>query len=193
RGLKSYISAEHPTTFLFTGNSKEGKDFDSRYSQRGVQWVVKTVCKKAGILKEIHTHTLRHSYATHLLEDGVNILQVQKLLGHERVESTMEYLHVCQLAQQQVHSPLDTVFALCSRTWEVADVLEKVDLSHQNFTVHQQKTLRALTLCRTAALGGHLDACDACGNISISYNSCRNRHCPKCQGHKREEWIAARA
>ena len=116
RGLKSYISAEHPTTFLFTGNSKEGKGFDSRYSQRGVQWVVKTVCKKAGILKEIHTHTLRHSYATHLLEDGVNILQVQKLLGHERVESTMEYLHVCQLAQQQVHSPLDTVFALCSRT-----------------------------------------------------------------------------
>uniref|UniRef100_UPI0013582DD5 tyrosine-type recombinase/integrase n=1 Tax=Sphingobacterium bovisgrunnientis TaxID=1874697 RepID=UPI0013582DD5 len=96
--------------------SKEGKGFDSRYSQRGVQWVVKTVCKKAGILKEVHTHTLRHSYATHLLEDGVNILQVQKLLGHERVESTMEYLHVCQLAQQKVHSPLDIVFALCSRT-----------------------------------------------------------------------------
>ena len=76
--------------------------------------------------------------------------------------------------------------------WEVADVLRKVDLSNQNFTVHQEKTLRALTLCRTAALGGHVDACDACGNISISYNSCRNRHCPKCQGHKREEWIQAR-
>lgn len=76
--------------------------------------------------------------------------------------------------------------------WEVADVLGKVDLSHQNFTVHQEKTLRALTLCRTAALGGHVDACATCGNISISYNSCRNRHCPKCQGHKREEWIQAR-
>ncbi len=76
--------------------------------------------------------------------------------------------------------------------WEVADVLRKVDLSHQNFTVHQEKTLRALTLCRTAALGGHIDACDTCGNINISYNSCRNRHCPKCQGHKREEWIQAR-
>ncbi len=45
---------------------------------------------------------------------------------------------------------------------------------------------------RTAALGGHVDACDGCGNISISYNSCRNRHCPKCQGHKREEWIQKR-
>ena len=76
--------------------------------------------------------------------------------------------------------------------WEVADILRKVDLSKQHFTVHQEKTLRALTLCRTAALGGHVDACDACGNISVSYNSCRNRHCPKCQGHKREEWIQAR-
>lgn len=76
--------------------------------------------------------------------------------------------------------------------WEIADVLRKVDLSRQNFTIHQEKTLRALTLCRTSALGGHVDACDACGNISISYNSCRNRHCPKCQGHKREEWVQAR-
>jgi Putative transposase/Transposase zinc-binding domain len=41
-------------------------------------------------------------------------------------------------------------------------------------------------------MGGHVDACDSCGKISVSYNSCRNRHCPKCQGHKREEWIQAR-
>ena len=41
-------------------------------------------------------------------------------------------------------------------------------------------------------LGGHVDACNACGQISISYNSCRNRHCPKCQGHKGEEWIQKR-
>ena len=74
--------------------------------------------------------------------------------------------------------------------WEVADVLW-----HTHFegdTVQQQKTLRALKACRTSALGGHVDACDGCGNISISYNSCRNRHCPKCQGHKREEWIQKR-
>ena len=116
RGIKRYISAEHPTTFLFTGNTKDAKGFDSRYSQRGVQWAVQSISKKAGILKDVHTHTLRHSYATHLLEDGVNILQVQKLMGHERVETTMEYLHVCQLEQQKVHSPLDTVFALCSRS-----------------------------------------------------------------------------
>lgn len=74
--------------------------------------------------------------------------------------------------------------------WEVAQVLRRVDISA--YPVHQQKTLRALQYCRTAALGGHVDACDSCGNISISYNSCRNRHCPKCQGHKREEWIQKR-
>ena len=71
--------------------------------------------------------------------------------------------------------------------WEVADVLRNTDIS--GFPVHQQKTLRAIGYCRTAALGGHIDACDDCGTIHISYNSCRNRHCPKCQGHKREEWI----
>ena len=74
----------------------------------------------------------------------------------------------------------------------VADVLRKISLSAQNFTVHQEKTLRALSYCRTSALGGHIDACDECGNMSISYNSCRNRHCPGCQGHKREEWIQKR-
>lgn len=76
--------------------------------------------------------------------------------------------------------------------WEVADVLRNVNLDHLQINSHKQKTLRALEQCRTAAMGGHVDACDGCGNISISYNSCRNRHCPKCQGHKREEWIQKR-
>ena len=131
RGLKTFISIENPVQYLFNGNHNRNieeidalstgasrsasKDFDSRYSQRGVQWVIKTISKKAGITKEVHTHTLRHSYATHLLEDGVPIIMVQKLLGHERIESTMEYLHVCQLSDQQPHSPLDTVFALCRK------------------------------------------------------------------------------
>lgn len=75
---------------------------------------------------------------------------------------------------------------------EVADVLRHTDLSTLKLSVHQQKTLRAIMQCRTAALGGHVDACDECGSVRISYNSCRNRHCPKCQGHKREQWIHKR-
>ena len=54
------------------------------------------------------------------------------------------------------------------------------------------KVLRAIAHCRTAALGGHLDECTRCGHRAISYNSCRNRHCPKCQAGARERWIAAR-
>src|SRR5690606_12070563 len=75
--------------------------------------------------------------------------------------------------------------------WEVSDVLRKVNLPNQNFTVHKEKTLRALTLCRTAALSGHVDACDACAELGISVNSWRKRQCPKCQGHQRDEWIPA--
>ncbi|WP_461400686.1 IS91 family transposase [Flavitalea sp.] len=76
--------------------------------------------------------------------------------------------------------------------WKVVDVLHHINLSACGFTVHQQKTLRALQQCRTAALGGHVDVCNDCGVILISYNSCRNRHCPSCQGHKRQEWIQRR-
>lgn len=56
----------------------------------------------------------------------------------------------------------------------------------------QWRTLHAIRRCRTAALGGHIDQCDSCGHLRISYNSCRNRHCPKCQGQQREAWMAAR-
>jgi hypothetical protein len=56
----------------------------------------------------------------------------------------------------------------------------------------QLRTLSALSKCRTSALGGHVDGCTSCGSLRISYNSCRNRHCPKCQGNEREAWIKAR-
>jgi len=117
RGIKTYISIQHPSTYLFEGaGNPEGKDFDGRYSQRGVQWAVKTVARQAGIIKEVHTHMLRHTYATHLLEDGVNIIAVQKLLGHANIENTMLYLHVCTVPEALPQSPLDKVFALCSQS-----------------------------------------------------------------------------
>lgn len=78
--------------------------------------------------------------------------------------------------------------------FEVADVLHRLGKSIESISLNswQLRTLYALKKCRTATLGGHIDACDSCGNISISYNSCRNRHCPKCQGKNREDWIQAR-
>lgn len=118
RGIKKYIMAEKPQDYLFNGqpNGRAGGDFDSRYSQRGVQWAVKQVAKAAGVKKEVHTHTMRHSYATHLLEDGMDIMTLKELLGHQNIETTMEYLHIAQLESQRVFSPLDTLFAQCSRS-----------------------------------------------------------------------------
>jgi integrase/recombinase XerD len=86
-----------------------------KFKYKSVQWAVKTVAQQAGIYKDVHTHMLRHTYATHLLEDGVNIITVQKLLGHGSIENTMVYLHVCTLPELLPHSPLDKVFKLCSR------------------------------------------------------------------------------
>jgi hypothetical protein len=79
---------------------------------------------------------------------------------------------------------------------EVADLLrEQGDhfIGQNSWLNYQQLTvLRAITRCRTAALGGHLDQCVKCGHQAISYNSCRNRHCPKCQSQARQRWIEAR-
>src|SRR4030081_1178313 len=82
-------------------------------------------------------------------------------------------------------------------TVEVADILRALgdrflDRHQSNFNYQQLKAYRAILKCRTAALGGHLDSCPKCGHQAISYNSCRNRHCPKCQTQARERWIAAR-
>lgn len=62
-----------------------------------------------------------------------------------------------------------------------------------HLSVAQQRVLSAMELCRTAALGGHLDVCAGCGYEHPAYNSCRNRHCPKCQALQQEKWIGARS
>jgi hypothetical protein len=81
--------------------------------------------------------------------------------------------------------------------FEVADVIRIAgDRFQQRYetslTWPQRKVLGAIVRCRTAALGGHRDACASCGHQAISYNSCRNRHCPKCQTGARDQWLARR-
>jgi Putative transposase/Transposase zinc-binding domain len=82
-------------------------------------------------------------------------------------------------------------------TLEVADILRAqgghfLDRYRSSLDFQQRKAFRAIQRCRTAALGGHLDLCPQCGHRDISYNSCRNRSCPKCQTQARERWLAAR-
>jgi hypothetical protein len=80
---------------------------------------------------------------------------------------------------------------------EVADIIRAVgaaffDGSCKWLTWFHVKVLNAILYCRTSALGGHVDACSRCGYQAISYNSCRNRHCPKCQANARDRWLDAR-
>lgn len=81
--------------------------------------------------------------------------------------------------------------------FEVADIVRSagqkfIDNNRSWLTGLHRKVLSAIECCRTAALGGHKDRCTRCGYKAISYNSCRNRHCPKCQTNARDKWLAAR-
>jgi hypothetical protein len=79
---------------------------------------------------------------------------------------------------------------------EVADIFGQYAesfLTHHGASPQQRRVMRDIQVCRTAALGGHVEQCDRCGHQAISYNSCRNRHCPKCQGPARARWLDARS
>jgi len=80
---------------------------------------------------------------------------------------------------------------------EVADIFRSVGPAYRaahagHLSLHQLKVMSAIETCRTAALGGHVEACEECGHWRVAYNSCRNRHCPKCQGAAARTWLAER-
>lgn len=80
-------------------------------------------------------------------------------------------------------------------SWEVADIFRQYGRNYQRhraLSLPQLKVMQAIERCRTAALGGHMERCDACGYEKPSYNSCRNRHCPKCQTLSKARWLQAR-
>lgn len=104
-GLKKYLGAENPHIWLFNG-----KEPDGRYSVRGLSWVMRENLKKTRITKDVNLHSLRHSYATHLLEQGLNIVTLKELLGHSDITTTMIYLHVAQCQFIKPHSPLDSLY-----------------------------------------------------------------------------------
>jgi site-specific recombinase XerD len=106
KGLRKYLRAENPHIWLFNG-----KEADGRYSVRGLSWVMRETLKKTGIKKEVNLHSLRHTYATHLLEEGLNIVTLKELLGHAEIATTMVYLHVAQCPLIKPHSPLDTLYS----------------------------------------------------------------------------------
>ena len=104
-GLKKYLSKYRPSTWLFNGKNK-----NEPYSKTGVAWIMLQALKKTKINKKVSVHNLRHSYATHLLEAGVNIVTVKELLGHGDISTTMVYLHVAKCDFSNVRSPFDCLY-----------------------------------------------------------------------------------
>jgi site-specific recombinase XerD len=100
--LRNYIKAYRPKTWLFPGG-KEGKHL----TERSVQKIFERALKKAGIKKDVSIHSLRHSFATHLLENGTDLRYIQELLGHKHSKTTEIYTHVSEKEMRRIQSPLD--------------------------------------------------------------------------------------
>lgn len=99
--LRHYYQAFKPKEYLFEGE-KGGK-----YSERSVQLILKKALIKANVQSEGSVHTGRHSYATHLIQSGIDIRIVKELLGHENIKTTMIYTHITDIDKQKTPSPLD--------------------------------------------------------------------------------------
>lgn len=105
KGLEKYYEAYHPSRWVFNGQSR-----GSMLSPKGVQWAMREAVKSSGITKPACVHTLRHSYATHLLESGMDLDTLSKLLGHAHLHTTMIYLHVARLDRTAKYSPFDLLY-----------------------------------------------------------------------------------
>lgn len=105
KGIDKYISAYRPKSYLFNG-----KEIGSQLSARGVQWAMKEALKRSGLKKQATVHSLRHSYATHLLEYGMDVDTLSKLLGHAHLATTLIYLHVARLNGSPQFSPFDKLY-----------------------------------------------------------------------------------
>lgn len=101
--LREYFRAYKPSIWLFEGVDKR------QYSGSSVSKVLKQSAQKAGIKRRVHIHMLRHSFATHLLEQGTNLRVIQNLLGHENIQTTEIYTHVSNLEISKVINPIDEI------------------------------------------------------------------------------------
>jgi site-specific recombinase XerD len=108
RGIGTYLQAEKPVKYLFNGKSRTGEY--TAMTARGVQWATREARRLSGIKKQVTAHSLRHTYATHLLEMGTDIVTLKELLGHENILTTMEYLHVARLSRKRPFSPLEKLY-----------------------------------------------------------------------------------
>lgn len=104
--LREYYRMYRPKKWLF-----EGQKYGKHLHERSAQSIVEQACKRAELRKRISTHTLRHSFATHLHEQAYDILTIKELLGHEHLKTTEIYTHVSKRSISAIVNPLDTIFS----------------------------------------------------------------------------------
>lgn len=107
QSFEKYLDKVKPQVYLF-----EGQTSGQPMGERSIQYIIKEALQKTSIRKQVSMHTLRHSFATHLLEDGIDIHSIQILLGHSDIRTTIIYLHVAQVKIRLAHSPLDSLYKL---------------------------------------------------------------------------------
>ena len=103
--LRRYYKKYAPTDFLFAWQ------WWGNYSETSIQNILKKACKKCRIHKKATPHTLRHSYATHLLENGVSIRIIQELLWHKNIKTTQIYTHITSVSLEKIENPFDQIFS----------------------------------------------------------------------------------
>ena len=103
--LEEYYQSYKPETWMFNGRKK-----GSQISEAAMRWALLQALKREGITKKLHLHSLRHSFASHHVSMGTNLLHIQQLLGHESIQTTMLYLHLSDKISGNQKNPLDVMY-----------------------------------------------------------------------------------
>jgi site-specific recombinase XerD len=106
RGIKSYVETTNPQEWLFNGKVR-----GQQISRQGIRYAFRAAIVRTGIEKDVCIHTLRHSYATHLLEMGLDIVSVKNQLGHAEIRNTLMYLHIARSNPQAGFSPMEKLYS----------------------------------------------------------------------------------
>ena len=158
-----------------------------------MQGALRRVVQELKLRKAIHLHTLRHSYATHVLEAGVNLRLIQQYLGHRSLQTTMVYLHLTSQGQEQARAAIERLMGVANAhrrrraRRHGGAYLERFGAAMP--AEHKKVLARDLRLPHRQRWERSSMQCASCGRTHGMGRSCGNRHCPTCQQDKTKAWL----